>query len=108
MFNSLKNAIMSQKCAFWLFTDEMECERGKQDFSNKVIVHNATSVLIFQYKNAGKRVSKNIIQFYYYKGKSAKEIADMIYFKIRTVYIISRAEKRMTRFKRIYRYDKKI
>ena len=45
----------------------------------------------------GKRVSKNIIQlvyFNYYKSKSAKEIADMISLKIRTVYnIISRAEK---------------
>ena len=45
----------------------------------------------------GKRVSKNIIQlvyFNYYKGKSAKEIADMFSLKIRTVYnIISRAEK---------------
>lgn len=45
----------------------------------------------------GKRVSKDIIQlvyFNYYKGKSAKEIADMFSLKIRTVYnIISRAEK---------------
>ena len=47
-------------------------------------------------KMPGKRVSKNIIQliyFNYYKGKSAKEIADMFSMKIRTVYnIISRAE----------------
>ena len=28
------------------------CERGKQYFSNKVIVLNATSALIFRYKNA--------------------------------------------------------
>ena len=45
----------------------------------------------------GKRVSKNIIQFVYfnyYKGKSAKETADMFFLKIRTVYnIIFRAEK---------------
>ena len=33
---------------FGFFTNEMECERGEQDFSNKVIVINATSVLIFQ------------------------------------------------------------
>ena len=32
-----------------------ECERGKQDFSNKMIVLNATSVLIFQYKKSLKR-----------------------------------------------------
>ena len=38
-----KNAVISQKCCtFWVFTNEMECERGKQDFSNKVILldHN--------------------------------------------------------------------
>ena len=32
---------------FGFFTNEMECERAKQDFCNKVIVFNATSVLIF-------------------------------------------------------------
>ena len=36
---------------FAFFTNKMECERGKQDFSNKVVVLNATSVLIFEYKN---------------------------------------------------------
>ena len=40
------------------FTNEMECERHKQDFSNKVIILEATSVLIFKYKNARKQVSK--------------------------------------------------
>ena len=30
------------------FTNEMECERGKQDFNNKVIVPNETSALIIQ------------------------------------------------------------
>ena len=67
---------------FRVFTNEMECERGKQDFSNKMIVLNATSVLIFQYKNAKKSSFKNIIQlvhFNYYKGKSEKEIADMFF-----------------------------
>ena len=39
---------------FGFFTNEMKCERDKQDFRNKVIVLNATSVLIFQYKNARK------------------------------------------------------
>ena len=29
---------------------EMECERGKQDFSNKVIVFNATSVGTINFK----------------------------------------------------------
>ena len=38
---------------FGFSANEMECERSKQDFSNKVIVLNATSVLI-QYKNARK------------------------------------------------------
>ena len=33
---------------FGFFANEMECERGKQDFSYKVIVFNATSVFIFQ------------------------------------------------------------
>ena len=40
-------------------------------------------------KLLGKQVSKNIMQlvyFNYYKGKSAKEIADMFSLKIRTVY----------------------
>ena len=39
---------------FGFLTYEMECERGKQDFSNKEIVLNSTSVLIFQYKNSRK------------------------------------------------------
>ena len=46
---------------------------------------------------SGKRVSKTIIQlvyFNYYKGKSAKEIADMFSLKVRTIYtIIFRAKK---------------
>ena len=75
----------------------MEFERGKQDFSNKMIVLNTTSVLIFQYKNAKTQVSRNIIQlicFNDYKGKSAKEMADMFSLKIRAVYNITyRAEK---------------
>ena len=53
--------------------------------------------LYFNTKMPGKRVSKNIIQliyFSYYKGKSAKQIANMFSLKIRTAYnIISRAEK---------------
>ena len=85
-------------CIYCFFTNEMECERSKQDFSKKVIVLNATSVLIFQYKNARKTSFKK----YYtsgqlqlvYKGKSAKEIAYMFSLKITTVCnIISRAEK---------------
>ena len=90
---------MSQKCCpfcVFFFTNEMECEKGKQDFSNKVIVLNATSVVIFQYQNA-RKTTKNTIQLVYfneYKGKSTKEIADMFSLKIRTVYnTISRAEK---------------
>ena len=52
---SKTNAVISQKyCAYWVSYKEMECERGKQDFSNKVIVLNATSALTFQYKNARK------------------------------------------------------
>ena len=36
----------------------------------------------------------NLVNFNYYKGKSAKEIADIFSLKIRTVYnIIPRAEK---------------
>ena len=53
--------------------------------------------LYFNTKMPGKRVSKNIIQlvyFNYYEGKSAKEIADLLSLKIKTVdNIISRAEK---------------
>ena len=67
-------------CILGFFTNYMECEGDKQYFSNKVIVLNATSVLILQKKVAGKRVSRNIIQlvyFNYYNGKPAKEMADM-------------------------------
>ena len=82
---------------FGFFANEMECERGKQDFSNKVIVLNATSVLIFQYINARKTTFKKyytIIYFNNCKGKSANGIADMFSLKIGTVYnSISRAEK---------------
>ena len=82
---------------FGFFSNEMACERDKQDFSNKVIVLNATS-FIYQYKNAKKRISKNFLQliyFNYYKGKSAKEIADMFFLQIRTICnIISHVEKK--------------
>ena len=38
-----------KSCAFvFFFTNEIEGEMGKQDFSNKVIDLNATIVLIFQ------------------------------------------------------------
>ena len=50
---------------FGFFTNKMECERGKQDFSNKVIVLNAPSVLIFQYKNVRKTSYKK----YYTVGR---------------------------------------
>ena len=77
---------------FGFFTNEMKCERSKQNFSNKVILLNATSVLTFEYKKARKTSSKHIIQlvyFNYYKGKSV-----LFSLKIRTVYnIISHAEK---------------
>ena len=46
---------------FGCFTNEVECE-CEQDLSNKVIVLNATSVLVFQYKNASFIYTKNIIQ----------------------------------------------
>ena len=52
--------------------------------------------LYFNTKIPAKRISKNIIQlvyFNYYKGKSAKETANMFSLKIRTVYNITRAEK---------------
>ena len=79
-----KNSDISQNVHFGCFTNEMEYERGKQ-FSNKVIVLNATSALYFNTKMPGRRVSKNIEQlayFNYYKGKSAKEIADTFSLKI--------------------------
>ena len=44
---------------FGFFPNEMECGSGKQDFSNKVIVFKATSVLIFQYTNVRKTSFKN-------------------------------------------------
>ena len=65
---------------FGYLTNEVESERGKQGFSNKVVVFNAASVLVFEYKKMPvKRVPKNIIQlvsFNDHKGKSAKEIRE--------------------------------
>ena len=49
---------------FGFFTNEMECERGKQDFSNKVITPNATSVLIFPYKNVFMAFQFHKIKYY--------------------------------------------
>ena len=82
-------------CGF--FRNEIDCERGKQVFSNKVIVFNATSVLILQYKYARKtNFKKNyaIDLFQLLQRQVCEEIADMFSLKIRTVYnIISRAEE---------------
>ena len=47
---------------FRFFTNEMQSEGGKTHFTNKVIVLNATSALIFQHKNASRRSLKK-----YYK-----------------------------------------
>ena len=48
--NNKKMPLFSKHVVHYgFFANEMECERGKQDFSNKVIALNATSVLIFQY-----------------------------------------------------------
>ena len=55
---------------FGVFTDELECGRGKQDCTNKVIVLNETSVLIFQYQNARKTSFKK----YYTIGVERKII----------------------------------
>ena len=80
---------------FGFFTNEMDCERGKHDLSNKVIVLNAQVSSYFNTKMPEKGLSKNIIRVVYSnycKSKSAKEIADMFSLQIRTVYnIISRA-----------------
>ena len=43
------------------FTNEMECERGKQDFGNKKIVLNATSVLIFEHKKFQRNEFQKIL-----------------------------------------------
>ena len=63
----MRNAVNSEKIVhFGFFTNEMKCERGKQDFSNKVIVFNAASVLIFEYKK--KKIGKTSIKKYYTIG----------------------------------------
>ena len=49
---------------FEFLTNAMECERHTQDFNNKIIILNATSVLIFQYKNIRKTKFKK----YYLTG----------------------------------------
>ena len=74
---------------FRFYADEIESETDKEDFSNKVIILNATSVLIFQYQ---KKYQENDIIQLVYKDKSAKEIADKFSLKIRTVDNIFRAE----------------
>ena len=56
---------------FRFFTNEMECEKGKQDFSKKVTVLNAINVLIFQYKNAKKTSFKK-----YTIGLFQRQISD--------------------------------
>ena len=48
---------------FGCLTNEMECERGNQDFSNKVIVLMQQVSLYFKTKKPGKRISRNVIQF---------------------------------------------
>ena len=69
----------------------MEYKRGKQDFSNKVIVFIATSDLIFQYKNVRETsfnkysIITTKYSFQLLKGKSTKEIANMLPSRIKTV-----------------------
>ena len=78
---------------FGIFTNEMECEKGKQD---SFLLQQES--LYFSTKMPGKRVSKNIIQlvyFNYYKGKSAKENVDMFSLKMRTVYNKTEKEGRL-------------
>ena len=57
---------------FGFFTNELECERDKQGFSNIVIVLNTISVLIFLHKMSGRRVSKNSIHLVYFNYKFCK------------------------------------
>ena len=84
--NNKKMPLFPKNVQFGLLTNEMDCEKGKHDFNNTMIIFTATSVFIFQYKSAWKKFQK--------KGKTEKEIADMFSLKIRTVYnIIFRAEK---------------
>ena len=56
--NNKKMPLFPKNVHFGFFTNEMKCKSGKQNFSNKVIVVNATSVFIFQYKNTRKTSSK--------------------------------------------------
>ena len=47
--NNKKMPLLSKNVVhFGCFTNDVECERGKQDLSNKVIILNGTSVLMFQ------------------------------------------------------------
>ena len=60
---------------FGFFTNEMECERAKQDLVIKWSFLMQQVSLYLTTKMPGKRVSKNMIQlayFNYYKGKSTK------------------------------------
>ena len=59
--NNNKMPLFPKKCTFWGFTYEMERETDKEDFCNKVIFLNVTSVLIFQYRNARKTSVKLIL-----------------------------------------------
>lgn len=46
---------------FGFFTNEMECERGKQRFINEVIVFYVTGVLIFEYKKCQENEFQKIL-----------------------------------------------
>ena len=45
---------------FGFFTIEMECERGKQDFTFYLLMQQVS--LYFKTKMPGKRIAKNIVQ----------------------------------------------
>ena len=79
-------------CILGFFINEMECERGKQDFSNKVIVLNATISISITTK--ANLLRKSLICS---PWKSEQYIIPYPVLK-----------KRTTRLKRIYRQVKKV
>ena len=84
-------------CILGFLQMEMECERVNMVLVIKWSFLIQQVSLYYNTKMPGKWVSKDIIHsvyFNYYKGKFAKEYANMFSLKIRTVYnIISRAER---------------
>ena len=98
---------------FEFFTNEMVCERCKQDFENQVIVLNAKCDLILQYKNTRKTNFKKyytIGLFQILQRQICQGDRRYVHSENQncTWYYILWWNRRTIRLKRIYRQAKKV